>query len=97
VANVQTLLEKIGLHKFLLLSLFSTGIIMLVANFLTDNIRTLVTNLLFVPVPVAVLVLSIIITLRFKMSGKHGKAWIVFAIFAAAAVAIYAVSAVLLF
>ncbi|HII36130.1 MAG TPA: hypothetical protein HA319_03645 [Nitrosopumilaceae archaeon] len=80
---MHTLLEKIGLHKFLLLSLFTTGIIMLVANFLTDDIRTLVTDLLYVPIPAAVLVLSIIITLRFKMSGKHGKAWIVFAIFAA--------------
>ena len=80
---MQTLLEKVGLHKFLLLSLFSTGIIMLVANFLTDDNRTLVTDLLYVPVPAAMLVLSIIITLRFKMSGKHAKAWIVFAIFAA--------------
>jgi hypothetical protein len=42
-----------------------------------------VVNLLYVPVPAAPLILSIIIMLRFKMSGKHGKSWIVFTIFAA--------------
>lgn len=80
---MQTLLEKIRLQKFLLLSLLTTGIIMLFANSFDDKDRTLITDLLYIPVPAAVLVLSIIIALRFKTSGKHGKAWIVFVIFAA--------------
>lgn len=80
---MQTLLEKIRLHKFLLSSLLATGVIMLLANSLAIGNRTLITDLLYIPVPAAVLVLSIIIASRFQTSGKHGKAWIVFVIFAA--------------
>ena len=79
---MQTSLEKINLYKLLLLALISTGSVMLFANLLTDDTRTLITDLLYVPVPAAMLVLSIIISLRFRTSGKHGKAWIIFAIFA---------------
>lgn len=79
---MQTLLEKINTYKFLLSSILATGFIMSLANFLADEIRTLITDLLFIPVPGAMLVLSIIISLRFNASGKHGKAWIVFMIFA---------------
>ena len=56
---------------------------MLIANLLPDDNRTLLTDLLYVPIPASVLVLSILMALRFKMSGKHGKAWVVFVIFAA--------------
>ncbi len=79
---MQTLLEKINSYKFLLSSLISTGFIMLLANLLADETRTLMTDLLFIPVPGALLVLSIIIARRFRASGKHGKAWILFTIFA---------------
>jgi len=79
---MQTLLEKINTYKFLLSLLLSTGFIMLLANFLAEETRTLITDLLFIPVPGAMLILSIIIALRFHASGKHGKAWIIFTIFA---------------
>jgi len=79
---MQTLLEKINRHKFLLSSLLSTGFIMFLANLFADETRTLVTDLLFIPVPGALIILSIIIAMRFRGSGKHGKAWIVFTIFA---------------
>lgn len=76
-------LEKIESNKFLLLSLFSSGIVFLVASFLSDDNRSMIINLLYVPVPASTLILSIMIMLRFKTSGKHGKSWIVFTIFAA--------------
>ena len=79
---MQTLLEKISPYKFLLSSLLATGFIILLANFLTDKTRSLLTDLSFIPVPGAVLVLSIIIAIRFRASGKHGKAWAIFALFA---------------
>ena len=79
---MQTLLEKITTYKFLLSSLLSTGFVILVANFLAENTRSLITDLSFIPVTGAMLVLSIIIALRFRSSGKHGKAWIIFALFA---------------
>ncbi len=79
---MQTLLEKISSYKFLLSSILATGFIMLLANLLAAETRTLITDLLFIPVPGAMLVLSIILALRFRVSGKHGKAWIIFTIFA---------------
>ncbi len=82
VADMQTRLEKINSHKFLLFSLLATGFIMLYANFLSDETRTLITNLLYVPVPGAMVILSIILSTRFRTSGKHGKAWILFALLA---------------
>lgn len=82
MTDAQSRLEKIVSHRFLLLSLLSTGIIMLSANFLADETRTIITDLLYVPIPGAMLILSIIISMRFNVSGKHGKAWILFAIFA---------------
>lgn len=82
MTDVQTRLEKINSHKFLLFSLLATGFIMLIANFLVDETRTIVSNLLYVPIAGAMLILSILIAVRFNMSGKHGKAWILFAILA---------------
>ena len=79
---MQTLLEKITSYKFLLSSLLATGFIMLLANFLTEKTRSLITDLLFIPGAGAVLVLSIIIAMRFRAFGRHGKAWIIFAVFA---------------
>ena len=79
---MQTLLEKIISYKFLLSSLLATGFITLLANLLAVETRTLITDLLFIPAPGAMLVLSIILALRFRVSGKHGKAWIIFTIFA---------------
>jgi hypothetical protein len=55
---------------------------MFLANLLADETRTLITDLLFIPVPGALIILSIIIALRFRGSGKHGNAWIIFTIFA---------------
>jgi hypothetical protein len=82
VTSLQTNLEKINSQKFLLLSLLITAIIMLYVNFLNGETRTLVANLVYIPVPGIMLVLSIIIASKFRASGKHGKAWILFALFA---------------
>src|SRR5574338_28374 len=81
---MPTLLEKMTAYKSLLSSLLATGFIMLLANFLVEKTRSLITDLLFIPVTGAVLILSIVMALRFRASGKHGKAWIIFAMFALA-------------
>ena len=83
MTSVQTRLEKINSNKFLLFSLLATGFIMLYVNFLDSETRTIISDLIYVPIPGAMVVLSIIIAIRFRISGKHGKAWILFAIFAA--------------
>ena len=75
---MQINLEKSQTKKYLLLSILGTGFIMLIANFVGQEVTTLTTNLLYVPVSGALVVLSIIISTRFSVKGEHGRAWIFF-------------------
>jgi len=75
---MQTNLEKSQTKKYLLLSILGTGFIMLIANFAGKEVTNLTTNLLYVPVPGALVVLSIMIAARFSVKGEHGRAWILF-------------------
>ena len=75
---MQTNLEKSQTKKYLFLSILGIGFIMLIANFVGQEVIKLTTNLLYVPVPGALLVLSIIIAVRFSVKGEHGRAWILF-------------------
>jgi len=75
---MQTNLEKPQTKKYLLFSIIGTGFVMLFANLAGQEITTLTTNLLYVPVPGALAVLSIIIAARFNVVGEHGKAWFLF-------------------
>lgn len=54
----------------------------LAVNFVSEHMRIAVVNLVYVPVPGALVILSIIITTRFRKTGTHGKAWMLFAVFA---------------
>ena len=51
---------------------------MLIANLVGQEVTKLTTNLLYVPVPGALAILSIIIAARFSIKGAHGQAWIFF-------------------
>lgn len=58
--------------------MLAVGFAMLFANMANQEITMLITNLLYVPVPAALVVLSIIIAARFSIKGKHGISWIFF-------------------
>ena len=75
---MQTSLEKLQTKKYLAFSILSIGFVMLIANLVGQEMPKLTTNLLNVPVPGALLVLSIIIATRFRVKGEHGRAWIFF-------------------
>jgi hypothetical protein len=79
---METRLEKLQSQKYLLISLVATGLAFLVAESFGQETATLFTNLIFIPVPASVVILSGIITKRNGLTGSHGKAWIVFTIFA---------------
>jgi hypothetical protein len=67
----------------MLFSLVSTGFAILVAEYIGKKAAIVFTNWIFLPIPGAMLVLSIIFAKKHCISGNHGKAWIAFAIFAA--------------
>lgn len=75
---MQTNLEKSQTKKYLLFSLIGTGFVMLFANLADQEVTTLTTNLLYVPITSALVVVSIIIATRFRMQGEHGRAWFLF-------------------
>lgn len=75
---MQTNLEKLQTKKYLLFSMVGTGFVMLFANLAGQEVTTITTNLLYVPVPGALVVLSIIIAVRFNGQGEHGRAWFLF-------------------
>ena len=79
MTNIQ---KQPNLKKFLLFALAFTGLALLVANLFGKDIATIVSLSLYIPVTVSLVVLSIILSIRFGIKGAHGKAWILFSIFA---------------
>jgi len=61
----------------------ATGVAMVVSEFFGKKIAMIFTDWIFVPIPGALVVLSILSVKRHGLTGKHGKAWISFAVFSA--------------
>lgn len=66
----------------MLLSLVCTGLAMLVAESLGKESATVFTDWIFLPIPAALVVLSVVTVKKHGLTGDHGKAWIFFTIFA---------------
>ncbi len=81
---MDALLQKIQNQKFILLTLLVTGVTILVADYFGKKSAMIFTDWIFVPIPGALVVLSILSVKRHGLTGSHGKAWISFAVFAAA-------------
>ena len=79
---METRLEKLLSQKYLLISLIATGFAFLIAESIGKETADLFTNLIFIPVPAFVVILSGILTKRNGLTGSHGKAWLIFTIFA---------------
>jgi len=67
----------------MLVTLATTGLAMVVAEYLGKKAALVFTDWIFVPIPGALVVLSILSVKRHGLQGSHGKAWISFAIFSA--------------
>ena len=80
---MQTRLEKLGSQRFMLFSLIFSGLAIMIAEYIGKETAIVFTNWIFVPIPGAMLVLSIIVAKKHGKTGNHGKAWIAFAVFAA--------------
>jgi len=78
---VSTNLEKISTQRSLLASLIIVASVIIIANFVSEDITILAGNLIYVPVVGGLVVLSIFISIKSGTIGKHGKAWIFFTLF----------------
>lgn len=69
------------MEKYLLYSLVVIALAIIISNSFGQEISEVISSLLFFIVPAMLIILSIIITIRFRVNGYHGKAWIMFAVF----------------
>ena len=68
--------KKNELQRLLLVSLIGTGLAILVSTFLGKEIVKSVTDVMYILATAVFVILSIILVLRFKKTGDHGKAWL---------------------
>ena len=75
-------MEKVQEQKCLAISLFAIVFGILITNMISEKTAIVFASWTYVATAGSVLVLSIIIAVRTRLIGNHGKAWILFAAFA---------------
>ncbi|HMK33064.1 MAG TPA: hypothetical protein VK431_05515 [Nitrosopumilaceae archaeon] len=75
---MQNNFEKLQEQKSLFLCLLISGLGILVATFFGKEVVKMVTDFTYIIVSGMLVVLSIIISARFRSTGNHGKAWLLF-------------------
>lgn len=79
---MQTELE-LKSNKFFLFCLLVVAFAVLISNIISKDVANATVDILLVPLSGGLLAVSIIIAIRFKGMGDHGRAYLLFAIFAA--------------
>ncbi|HYL66567.1 MAG TPA: hypothetical protein VEU72_05390 [Nitrosopumilaceae archaeon] len=75
---MQNNLEKLQEYKSLFTCLLITGLGIMLATFFGKNVVKVVTDFTYIPLTGVFVFLSIIMSSRFRKSGNHGKAWLLF-------------------
>jgi len=70
--------ERLQEQKPLFACLLITGLGIVTATFFGKDVVNLVTDFTYIPITGAFVILSLIISLRFRKTGNHGKAWLLF-------------------
>ncbi len=69
---------NITTQKSLLLSVIGIGLLIVVATSLGKESAKIVTDVVSIPIAGSLVALSLLLALRFKRTGTHGKAWLFF-------------------
>ena len=75
---MQSNFEKLQEQKSLFACLLITGLGMMAATFFGKEASKVVTDFTYIPITGVLVILSIIISSRFRKIGNHGKAWLLF-------------------
>lgn len=67
--------------EFFLFCLLAVGLVVLISNIAGEETANLTTDLTYIPASGGLLALSVIIAIRFRGIGDHGKAYIFFTVF----------------
>lgn len=73
-----TIRKQNELQKPLLISLIGIGLVIMVATSLGKEVVKSVTDIMYIPVTAIFVTLTSILVCRFKKTGSHGKAWLLF-------------------
>lgn len=79
---MQINLKNLQIQNLILFSLIGIGLVLVGGNFFGKEVAYTISNVLYTPIPLSMVVLSGIIVRRFGITGQHGKAWILFLGFA---------------
>jgi hypothetical protein len=75
---LQNNFERLQEQKSLFACLLITGLGIMIATFFGKEVVKVVTDFTYIPVTGVFVFLSIIISSRFRKTGNHGKAWLLF-------------------
>jgi len=75
-------MEKVQEQKFLAISLFAIVFGILITNMISEKTAIVFASWTYIATAGSVLVLSIIIAIKTRLIGSHGKAWVLFAVVA---------------
>ena len=78
----KTIIQKVQERKFLAISLFAIAVGILITNLISQYTATVFTSLSYIVTAGSFLVLALIMTVKTRGIGSHGKSWIFFALFA---------------
>lgn len=77
---MQTKSSQLQTGTYLVSSFAAVSFIMIFALYLGKDVANVVSNWIFIPVPGAVVILSILFAIRNGVKGSHGKAWLLFSL-----------------
>lgn len=77
---MQSSSDKLQISRALIASLLAVVFIILITNFVGKEVTIITGNLLYVPLTVVLVILSIITAIRFRGKSAHGIAWLMFAL-----------------
>ena len=72
------IIEQNRSSRPLLICLFITGLVIISATYINKQIVETTTDLMYVNITGALVILTVILTMRFRLKGSHGKAWALF-------------------
>jgi hypothetical protein len=75
---METNVDWLKNNRFLFFCLLAVGFAVVVSNLAGNQAATITTDLLYLPASGGLLVLSIVIAVRFRVSGETGKAYLLF-------------------
>lgn len=79
---MERVLKKFGIKKFLILTLVSIALVLAIANLIGKDIASIVSLTLYFPVTISLVTVSVVLSKRFGLKGSHGRAWLLFTVFA---------------